>query len=210
MDQRLDLVQSPLNMSVYPKDQIGPLLVEIELPACYRIFPSRYEDTPLETVPANSRFCTADSDFSILYAAQSFATAFIEVVVRDRFTQKDQRIIRLEELSERSYACIVSIPGTKLLFLDLRQDGCLRIGAPTDAVNARNHADGQELARDIHDNHVEVDGLLFSSRLAGEDIYAIFDIAIPRVTTVEIDGIIEHPQISDLFQRYGIQLIKCT
>ena len=34
----------------------------------------------------------------------------------------------------------------ELTLLDLREDGCARIGAPTDAVRARNHAAGRSFS----------------------------------------------------------------
>ncbi|MCY4186066.1 MAG: RES family NAD+ phosphorylase [Rhodobacteraceae bacterium] len=200
--------QSPHDsMSVYPKNRIVPLLKRITLPPSYRIIPSKYETTPLGTKLANSRFCTTNSNFSILYAASDFYTVFIEVVIRDRFTQIDQRKIYRPELTDRSYVSIISIPNSNLIFLDLRQDGCTRLGAPTDAVNASIHCAGQELGQEIYSNHSEVDGLLFSSRLTGNDIYAIFDRAISKLSVIEFKKIIDHQELPKIFNRYEIKLI---
>ena len=194
-------------MSVYPQNRIVPLLKRIILPPSYRIIPSKYEITPLDTNPANSRFCTNNSNFSILYAASDFSTAFIEVVIRDRFTQIDQCKIHLSELTERSYVRIISTPNSNLIFLDLPQDGCTRLGAPTDAVNATSHSAGRELGHEIYSNHSEVDGLLFSSRLTGNDIYAIFDRAISKLSVIELKKTIDNQELTTILARYSIQLI---
>lgn len=58
----------------YPRSRIDAVLAEVELPISYRIVPARivparYLPSPLGAAPANSRFCTQDSGFIILYAA---------------------------------------------------------------------------------------------------------------------------------------------
>ena len=144
--------------SSYPEDRVEALLTRIRLPPSYRIFSTRHAKTPLGTAPSDSRFCAATSGFTVLYAAPDFATAFIEVVVRDRFRRKKDREIALKEVTLRSSAQISSSPRSKLSILDLRKDGCTRLGAPTDAVNAKNHAAGRALGRDLYTNHNQVDG----------------------------------------------------
>ncbi|WP_171173678.1 RES family NAD+ phosphorylase [Ruegeria sp. HKCCD8929] len=143
---------------------------KIALPSSYRIFPTRHASTPLGTGPGDSRFCDRTSGFTVLYATPDFATAFIEVVVRDRFTRAKTREILLKEVTTRSYSRISSGSRKMLSLLDLRRYGCSRLGAPTDAVNARNNAAGRALCRDIHTHHGAVDGILFASRLTGEDV----------------------------------------
>ena len=207
--QQLDMALFPRdNTGAYPKTRINALLTEITIPNCYRIFQSKYEKNPLGTIPADSRFCTDNSNFSILYAAPNFNTAFIEVVIRDRFTKTDQRKIHLSELTGLSYASITSKPNIILLFLDLRQDGCIRLGAPTDAVNASNHNAGQGLGKEIYSKHPEIDGFLFSSRITGQDNYAIFDRAISKLNHNKCTKIINHEEVPKIFNRYDIKLIK--
>ena len=81
-------------------------------------------------------------------AAPDFATAFIETIVRDRFAHRRTREVALREITERVWVRIAAEPGAPLTILDLRADGCPRIGAPTDVVQARNHAFG-DLALDF-------------------------------------------------------------
>lgn len=49
-------------------------------------------------------------------------------------------------------------------------------------MNAKNHAAGRALGRDLYHNHTQVDGMLFASWLTGEDVYGIFDRASSRLT----------------------------
>ena len=196
--------------SAYPHDRVEALLKKIKLPPSYRILPTRHAKTPLGTAPADSRFCDRSSGFTVLYATPDFATAFIEVVVRDRFVRAKLREINVKEVTQRSTALISSKPRTKLSLIDLRKDGCTRLGAPTDAVNARNHSAGRALGRDIHDNHKTVDGLLFSSRLTGADVFAIFDRAIHKLSADDARPLAGHAQLPETLDRHDIKLFVRT
>lgn len=190
----------------YPKDRVEALLTRIKLPPSYRIFPTRYAKVPLGTAPADSRFCDRGAGFTVLYATPDFATAFIEVVVRDRFTRTKVREINLKEVTQRSTALVSSKPQSKLSMLDLRKDGCTRLGAPTDTVNARNHSAGRALGRDVHEKHETVDGLLFSSRLTGVDVFAIFDRAIHKLSADDAQPLAVHAQLPKILGRHDITL----
>lgn len=95
-----------------------------------------------------------------------------------------------------------------LTLLDLRGDGCARVGASTDAVHARNHAAGRAFARAIHDAHADADGLLYGSRLTGEDVYAVFGRGIGKLTVSETGKLaVDHPELPDVLGRHGIGLV---
>lgn len=195
-----------MSPGAYPRRRVETVLTEAALPPSHRIFPTRHATTPLGTAPAASRFCDRTAGFTMLYAAPDFATAFIEVVVRDRFTRAKHREIALPEVTLRSSARLSSAPD-RLSLLDLRNDGCTRLGAPTDAVNARNHAAGRALARDIHTNHRDVDGILFASRLTAGDVYAIFDRALPKLSVDAPTPLAQHPDLPAILGRHDIRLI---
>ena len=198
-------------MSVlYPQDRIEDVLTRTKLPPSYRIIPARHAGTPLGTVPADSRFCASQDGFTVLYAAPDFATAFIETVVRDRFTQKTEREIALREVTERTWVLIASRARTKLSIVDLRDDGCVRLGAPTDAVRARNHSAGRALGRALYTEHEHVDAVLFSSRLTGTDVYAVFDRAIDRLEVSDSGDLPAHPALPDVLERHRISLMINT
>ncbi len=196
-----------MTKGAYPEDRVGALWTEVKLPPAYRIFPTRHAKTPLGTAPADSRPCGTESGFTVLYVTPDFATAFIELVVRDRLTRANDREILLKEVTTRSQARIISKPRTRLSILDLRGDGCTRLGAPTGAVNAHNHADGRALGRDVHDNHSRVDGILFSSRLTNADVYAIFGRAIPKLKSEAARPLDRHSELPDVLRHHDIKLI---
>ncbi len=191
----------------YPRSRIDAVVADVELAPSIRIMPTLHSATPLGTAPGASRFCNQNSGFTLLYATPDFSTALIEVVVRDRFIRKTGREIHLKEITERSWARISTAPGATLRVLDLREDGCVRLGAPTDAVRARNHAAGRALGRAIQEEHGDVDGFLFSSRLTGADVYAIFDRAVGKLQVEEMGNLADHPDLPAVFTRFEIGLI---
>ncbi len=193
--------------ATYGADRIDDVLAKTKLPPSYRIIPARHAETPLGTAPADSRFCAKSDGFTVLYAAPDFAATFIETVVRDRFTHKNEREVLLREVTERAWALITTKPRAKLAIVDLRDDGCVRLGAPTDAVNARNHSAGRALGRAIHADHEHVDAVLFSSRLTGADVYAVFDRAIDRLEVSDDGPLSAHPGLPDALARHKISLV---
>ncbi len=196
-----------MTASVYSRERVEEVLTKAKLPASYRIIPRRYVETPLGVAPGDSRFCAKAHGYTVLYATPDFATAFIEVVVRDRFTRKRHREVLLKEVTDRGWALIVTTPRAKLGVLDLRKDGCVRLGTPTDAVNARNHAAGRALSQAIHAEHKDIDGFLFSSRLTGADVYAVFDRAIGKLQTKGVGELPDHPELTDVLGRHQISLL---
>jgi hypothetical protein len=192
---------------VCKRERVENVLIKARLPASYRIIPRRHLETPLGVAPGDSRFCAKADGYTLLYATPDFATAFIEVIVRDRFTRQQQREVLLKEVTERAWAQISTQARATLSLLDLRNDGCVRLGAPTDAVRARNHAAGRALGRAIYTEHTDIGGFLFSSRLTGADVYAVFDRAIGTLQTGKIGDLADHPELPDVLDRHKISLL---
>ena len=191
----------------YRRSRIAPVLVTAAMPSSYRIMARHRGSSPLGTTPADSRFCTRNGGFTVLYAAPEFATAFVETVVRDRFTGRQSCKIALKEITARVWARISMQRDAVLTLVDLRGDGCTRIGAPTDTVNARNHAAGRAFAKAVYAGHPDVDGIVYASRLNGEDVYAVFDRATGKLVGVET-GLLENcPELPDTLTRYGVSLV---
>lgn len=143
----------------------------------------------------------------MLYAAPEFTTAFVETVVRDRFTGRQDCEVALKEITARIWARIGMQLEESLSMVDLRGDGCTRIGIPTDTVNARNHAAGRAFARYIHARHTDIDGIVYTSRLTGDDVYAVFDRSAGKLVLAETGLLKDHPELKDILQRYRIRLV---
>ena len=191
----------------YSRDRIESVRLGVRLPESYRIMPGRFREAPLGTSASDSRFCSRNAGYFVLYASPDFATAFIEAVVRDRFTQRRNREVALKEVMERVWARISTLPGAVLTLLDLRGDGCMRLGAPTDAVHARSHAAGRALGRAIHNGHADVEGMAYGSRLTGEDVYAVFDRGMGKLVVTATGMLMDHPELPNVLEQHEIGLL---
>ena len=194
--------------ALYPRNQIASVLLKSRLPDCYRIVPARHMANPLGAVPADSRFCARNAGYTVLYASPDFATAFIETVVRDRFARRRERRVALREVTERAWVRVSTQPEAELTLLDLRGDGCTRIGAPTDTVRARNHAAGRAFAKSLHATHPDIDGLVYVSRLTEEEVYAVFDRGIAKLEATGTGMLADRPDLPGVLERYGIELVR--
>ena len=192
--------------SRYLRSLIEPLLVRTAFPESYRIMSQRHVGSPLGTTPADSRFATRTGGYTVLYAAPDFSTAFIETIVRDRFVHRRTREVALREITERVWVRIAAEPGAPLTLLDLRTDGCTRIGAPTDVVQARNHSAGRAFGKTIHAEHADVDGLVYASRLTGKDAYAIYDRSVGKLKAGDVGQLEDHMDVPDILECHGIGL----
>ena len=116
--------------------------------------------------------------------------------------------VELKEIAERAWTRISTLPAATLTLLDLRGEGCTRLGAPTDAVHARNHAAGRAFAKAIHAQHADIEGLLYVSRLTGKDVYAVFDRGKEKLVSTGTGTLMNHRDLPDILKRHGIRLIR--
>ena len=141
----------------------------------------------------------------MLYAAGDFATAFAEVVVRDRLVQRDRRLVPFGDIAARGWVEFASnqVP---LQMIDLRESGCLILGAPTDTTHARNQAAGRALGRALYEQHVDIDGIWYQSRLTGGDCLAIFDRALENLTPTNTGDLKSHPELPEVLRMHRVRI----
>ena len=87
---------------LYPRERVREVLRPLSLAKAHRIVLKRYLSEPLTAHPSRSRFCDGHS-YAVLYAAGDFATAFAEVVVRDRLVQRDRRLVPFGDIAARGW-----------------------------------------------------------------------------------------------------------
>jgi hypothetical protein len=188
----------------YPRERIERRLRPISLSQGYRILWRHHFKNPVGLRPEPVSFLR--EQYSVLYAASDFHTAFLETIVRDQFVGMARRSVLVREIVARGWIRLATRPGEALNLLDLTGPGCVEIGAPTDAVRARNQAAGQALGRAVYHEHPDVDGFSYASRLTSEVCYAIFDRALVKLLTVEAGVLLEHTELPDLLERHHIEL----
>ena len=128
--------------------------------------------------------------------------------MRDRFTHRLKRELPLAAVLARGYARLSTQPGHDLNLLDLRDTGCVDIGVPTDAVRARHFAAGQALGKALYEQHKDVDGLIYASRLTGDDCVAVFDRAIGKFAIIDACELKDHPELPVVLKRNRVVLVE--
>lgn len=192
-------------MSRYGRERIEARLSAFEIFDAHRVFGA--SRMPLQLHSAPSRFCDGKSGFAVLYAALSFETCILETVVRDRFVHRQRRELPLAAVMARGYARISTQAERPLNLLDIRDSGCVDIGAPTDAVRARHFAAGQALGLAVHEEHEDVDGFIYASRLTGDDCIAVFGRAVDKLIVLEACELKDQPELPDVLERHGVRLV---
>jgi hypothetical protein len=127
--------------------------------------------------------------------------------VRDRFTHRLKRELPLAAILARAHATLSTQENQELNLLDLRDTGCVDIGAPTDAVRARHFAAGQALGRAVHEEHPDIDGFIYASRLTGDDCIAVFDRAVGKLRVVDARELKDHPELPTVLERNRVALV---
>ena len=146
-----------------------------------RVVPSIHASTPLGMGFGKTRFASPRDKFKLLYLASTPATAVAETVIRDRFQGKAHRRIAEVEFQNRSITEVTAF--AKLQVLDIRGAGASLLNVPTDAVTAKNQTAGRAFSQRVYDE-TSLDGILYRSRLTGEDCVAIYDRAVVHLTAV--------------------------
>jgi len=154
-----------------------------------RVLPTRHRATPADAGFGSSRFSSPSGGFRILYAADTFATAFAEAVVRDRFEGKARRVLYRPYLEQ---LCVTAISSDQpLALLDLRGAAAYELGIDTDANRARIHRSGQALSEAVHAEMPDVDGILFNSRLTTGGCVAVYDRAFSALSGTVPIGLLQ-------------------
>ena len=189
----------------YPRERVEARLHLFAINGAHRVF--GVSRMPLQLHSAPSRFCDGKSGFAVMYLAMSFETCIVETLVRDRFTHRLKRELPLAAILARAHATLSTHPSQELNLLDLLDTGCVDIGAPTDAVRARHFAAGQALGRAVHEEHPDVDGFIYASRLTGDDCIALFERAVPKLRVVDACELKDHPELPAVFERNRVTLV---
>ena len=68
-----------------------------------------------------------------------------------------------------------------LTLLDLTGRGTYELGLDTDATRWRKHEAGQKLSQSLHDDHPDLDGVIFTSRLTSGRCVMIYERALRKL-----------------------------
>lgn len=176
-----------------------------------RIYLDRYPD-PLAFGKTPSRFSDPrrrieSNRFGVLYLGESLKVCFLEAVLRDR---RDGIVgdlpIAEEELYSRRYAEIETMAPLRLV--DLRKDGAVVMGIPTDVHRASQQTLGRTWSAAIHDHPSAPDGIIYPSRLGGQSNLAVYDHAVVKLKPVRIRELIAAPGLASVLNDLSVAIVE--
>jgi hypothetical protein len=100
------------------------------------------------------------------------------------------------ELRSRRYARIE--PVSPLNLVDLRGDGCVRMGIPSDVPRSANQALARRWSLAFYQHPSQPDGIIYSSRLNENTNLAVYDRAIVKLREVDNTALIDAPGLVEV------------
>ena len=188
----------------YATERIQERIRTIWLDEAYRLIGRKHRDQPLGTGTRRSRFGDLLRTYGVLYAAETIQCAIWEGIVRDRFTRRQRRIVQVHETEIWLVVTLFTIE--PLALVDLRDDGPVRIGAPTAVAHDADHSAGQALSAATYKDVPEADGFVYPSRFTGHTCVAVFDRARAKLAVRGVEALRHHPKFAEVLSDYGIAL----
>jgi hypothetical protein len=161
-----------------------------------RIYLASYPD-PLGYPKTQSRFSdprrrVRRNRFGVLYLGETLKVCFLEAVLRDRRNGVvGDYVIGERELRSRRYLLIEPIGPLHLV--DLRGDGCVRMGIPSDVPRSTNQSLAQRWSLAFYQHPSRPDGIIYPSRLNEDTNLAIYDRAVVKLREVSNTTLIGAP-----------------
>lgn len=181
-----------------------------------RIFDVAHITTPLGAGYGSSRFSSPTNSFKVIYIAETLLGAIAETIVRDRFEgcSPSDRVIDISEIEANAIAQIstdndLTKPATdvELNLLDLRTLGAVQLGIDTDATGAKAHAKGQEFSEELYSRFIDVDGILFLSRLTKSECVAVYDRAFSKLIATQTEELKRVVRVPDALSALSLVLV---
>ena len=175
------------------------VFIALSRTAGFWLGPSRFSD-PRRHRPQAERY-------GVIYFGSSLKLCFLEAVLRDRRNAELGEIpIPYSELQNWHCADIGILAPLKPI--DLRGDGLVRMGVPTDAVRASGHRWGQAWSLAFWAHQSTPDGIIYPSRLNGETNIALYDRARPKVTALSVRPLLDcRAEMTEVFRRFKIAVL---
>lgn len=154
---------------------LASLTRRFEPTAYLRCTPCSHRATPLGMGYGKTRFASPTDDFKLLYIAEDLPTGIAETIVRDRFEGAAVRELDITDVQPWG-VCEVDARAP-LRVLDLRRDGCFKLGVSTDIVGAKAQDEPRRFSQELYDT-TDLDGVLYHSRLRKRNCVAVYDRAV--------------------------------
>lgn len=188
----------------YAPERIEQRIRTVWLERAYRLIHRRHREDPLGTGSGRSRFGDPHRSYGVLYAAETLRCAIWEGALRDRFARRRQRILRRHQAEKSVVVTVRTIE--PLALVDLRDDGPVRIGAPTAVAHDADHRAGQALSAATYRDVPTADGFVYQSRFTADSCVAVFDRATAKLAVRDAEALAQHPKFAEVLSDYEIAL----
>jgi hypothetical protein len=158
---------------------------------------SRFSD-PRRRIPKNR--------FGVLYLGQSLKVCFLETVLRDkRNGAVGDYPLDETELRARRFAVVEVV--TPLAMVDLRGEGGVRMGVPSDVPRASDQCLARAWSVAFHEHPAQPDGVVYPSRLNGQTNLAVYSRAIPKLHVADTTSLIDAPELPGVLDDLLVALV---
>jgi len=159
--------------------------------------PSRFSD-PRRRIPSHR--------FGVIYLGETLKVCFLEAVLRDsRNGAVGDYPMDERELHVRRYAEIeIAAP---LSLVDLRSDGPIRMGVPSDVARASRQRLGRAWSLAFHQHPSAPDGIVYPSRLNGQTNLAVYDRATSKLRVANVGPLIAAPDLPTVLDELMVALV---
>ncbi len=159
--------------------------------------PSRFSD-PRRRMPENQ--------FGVLYLGESLKVCFLEALLRDKRNGAiGDYPLDETELHTRRFA-IVEI-AERLSMVNLRGDGSIRMGVPSDVSGASRHSLSRAWSAAFYDHPARPEGIIYSSRLNGQTNLAVYDRATTKLRVAGTMRLIDAPVLPAVLDQLLVALV---
>ena len=164
----------------------------------YSKVPSRFSD-PRRRVTRNR--------FGVLYLGNTLKVCFLEALLRDRRNAVvGEYVIGESELRSCRYAQIESL--SSLHLVDLRGDGCVRMGIPSDVPRSTNQALARRWSLAFYQHPSQADGIIYPSRLNNDTNLAIYDRAVMKLRAIGTTKLIRAPGFAEVLDDLRVAVAR--
>jgi hypothetical protein len=153
---------------------------------------------------ASCRFDDPLQGYGVCYAGEDLLVAFAETILHDALPTDGHYRVEEQKLRERH---VVTFRGATLALANMTGPPLKRLGAIE--ISSELPYDMPQLwSRAIYTHPQDVDGIQYVSRhINTGKAFALFDRCRARLATHTSTRLLEHPQLAEVIQTFGVDLL---
>ena len=97
---------------------------------------------------------------------------------------------------------------TPLTLVDLREEGAIVMGVPSDVAKATSHSLARRWALAFHEHGARPDGIIYPSRLNGRTNVAVFERAIAKLRVVSKTTLMAAPGLAGVLEDLKVAIVE--